>query len=81
VTLAVTKNTSLGRIVWRQRMPVSREHRSFLTGNQWDIVLLSGRGKTPTLCAFPVFSVAVTAMFCDTCGDGANYLLWNCLAS
>jgi hypothetical protein len=35
---------------------VSREHRLSLTGSRWDIRWLSGRGKTPTLCVFPVVS-------------------------
>jgi hypothetical protein len=60
VTFAVTENTSAGRVFWRQRVLVSREHRLSLTGNRWDILWLSGRGKTPTLCVFPVFSAAVT---------------------
>jgi hypothetical protein len=31
---------------------------------------VSGRGKTPTFCVFPVFSVAVMEKCCDACGDG-----------
>jgi hypothetical protein len=145
VTLAVTGNTISGRVVWRQRVLVSREHRlSFrpevdghtvaerswkdadfvcipvfsvavmekccdacgdgeyyfrssclasegadvsrwhrlpLTGNRWDILWLSGRGKTPTLCVFPVFSVAVMEKCCDPCGDGEYYFRSGCLAS
>jgi hypothetical protein len=73
VTLAVTGNTISGRVVWRQRVLVSREHRLFLTGSRWDIRWLSGRGKTPTLCVFPVFSVAVIENCCDAGGDGENY--------
>jgi hypothetical protein len=81
VTLAVTGNTISGRVVWRQRMLSSREHRLSLTGSRWDIRWLSGRGKTPTLCVFPVFSVAVMEKCCDTCGDGEYYFRSCCLAS
>jgi hypothetical protein len=35
---------------------------------------MSGRGKTPTFCVFPVFSVAVMEKCCDACGDGEYYL-------
>jgi hypothetical protein len=70
VTLAVTENTSLGRVFWQQRMALFWQHRLSLTGSGWDIRWLSGRGKTPTLCAFPVFSVAVMEKCCDACGDG-----------
>jgi hypothetical protein len=59
VTVAVTRNTSSGHVARRQRMLVSAEHRFSLTGNRRDILWLSGRGKTPTLCVFPVFSAAV----------------------
>jgi hypothetical protein len=34
---------------------------------------VSGRGKTPTFCVFPVFSVAVMEKCCDACGDGEYY--------
>jgi hypothetical protein len=70
VTFSVAENTSCCLGVWRQRMPVSREHRLSLTGSRWDILWLSGRGKTPTfLCTFcswrggygeSVMTVAVT---------------------
>jgi hypothetical protein len=73
VTPAVTENTSLGRVVWQQRMPLFREHRLSLNGSGWDIRWLSGRGKTPTLCVFPVFSVAVMEECCDAGGDGEYY--------
>jgi hypothetical protein len=59
VTLAVTGNTISGQAVRRHRMRVSPYRRSSLTGSRWDIRWLSGRGKTPTLCVFRVFSVAV----------------------
>jgi hypothetical protein len=70
VTLAVTENTSLGRVVSHHRMPLFWEHRLSLTGSRWDIRWLSGRGKTPTLCVFPVISVAFMERCCDACGDG-----------
>jgi hypothetical protein len=70
VTLAVTGNTISGRVVRRQRVPVFEGHRLPLTGSRWDIRWLSGRGKTPTFCVFPVFSVAVMEKCCDACGDG-----------
>jgi hypothetical protein len=79
VTLAVTGNTISGRVVWRQRMLVSREHRLSLTGSRWDILWLSGRGKTPTFCAFPVIGVAVMEKCCDGCGDGntiSGHVVW-----
>jgi hypothetical protein len=52
-----------------------------LTGNRWDKRWLSGRGKTPTLCVFPVFSVAVMKKCCDVCGDGEYYCRLSFLAS
>jgi hypothetical protein len=70
VTLAVTGKTISCRDVWRYRMRASLYHRSSLTGSGWDIRWLSGRGKKPTLCVFPLFSVAVMEKCCDVCGDG-----------
>jgi hypothetical protein len=81
VTLAVTENTISGQVVWRHRVLLSQEHRLLLTGSRWDIRWLSGRGKTPTLCVFPVFSVAVMEKCCDACGDGEYYFRSGCLAS
>jgi hypothetical protein len=81
VTFAVTGNTITARVVWRQRMLVSREHRLSLTGSRWDILWLSGRGKTPTFCVFPVIGVAVMEKCCDGCGDGEYYFRSCCLAS
>jgi hypothetical protein len=49
---------------------VFEKHRLALTGSRLDIRWLSGRGKTPTFCVFPVFSVAVMEKCCDACGDG-----------
>jgi hypothetical protein len=34
-------------------------HRLSFTGCRWDIRWLSGRGKRPTFCVFPVFRVAL----------------------
>jgi hypothetical protein len=44
-----------------------------LTGSRWDIRLVSYSEKTPTVCVFPVFSVAVMEKCCDACGDGNKY--------
>jgi hypothetical protein len=69
VTFSVTENTSSCVVVRRQRMPLSWEHRLSLTGSRWDILWLSGRGMTPTFCAFSVIGVAVMEKCCDGCGD------------
>jgi hypothetical protein len=34
---------------------------------------VSGRGKAPTFCVFPLFSVVVMEKCCDACGDGEYY--------
>jgi hypothetical protein len=81
VTLALTENASLGRVVWRQRMPVSREHRPFWAGSRWGIRGMIGRGNAKILCVFPVIGVAVRVKSCDACGDGEYYLRSSCLAS
>jgi hypothetical protein len=70
VTLAVTRITISGRVFRRQRVPVFQRHRLTLTGSRWDIRWLIGRRTKPTLCVFPVFSVAVMEKSCDACGDG-----------
>jgi hypothetical protein len=67
--------------VWRQIVSVYRRHRMSLTGSRWDIRWVSGRGKTLTFCAFPVFSVAVMEKCCDACGDGNCYFQSGCSAS
>jgi hypothetical protein len=69
VTLAVAGNTISGRVVTTSEVPMSMKRRLPLTGSRWDIRWLSGRGMTPTLCVFPVFSVAVMEKCCDACGD------------
>jgi hypothetical protein len=51
-------------------MTVFQGHRLPLTGSRWDIRWVSGRGKSPTVFVFPVFSVTVMEKCCDTCGDG-----------
>jgi hypothetical protein len=81
VTLAVTGNTIPGHAVWRQRMWVSPKHRLSFIRSRWNIRWQSGREKTPTLCVFPVITVAVIKKFCDACGDGEYYFLSGCLAS
>jgi hypothetical protein len=73
VTLAVTGNTISCRVVRRPRTPVFECLRLPLTVSRWDIRWLSGRWKTPTLCVFSVFSVAVMDKCCDACGDGEYY--------
>jgi hypothetical protein len=80
-TLAVTGNTNSGRVVWRQRVLISRLHRFLLSGSRWDIRWLRGRGKTPTLCVFPVLSASVMEKCCDACGVGEYYFRSSCLSS
>jgi hypothetical protein len=63
------------------RMAVIDLLRLPLTGSRWDRRWLSGRGKTPTLCVFPIFRVAVMEKRCNACGDGDNHFLSSCLAS
>jgi hypothetical protein len=41
---------------------------------------MSGGGKTPTFCVFPVFSVAVMEKCCDACGDEEYYFRSSCSA-
>jgi hypothetical protein len=81
VTVAVTGSTISCRVGWRQMVLMSREHRLPLTGSRWDIRWLSGRGKTPTLCVFPVFSAAAMEKCCDGGGDGEYFFRTSCLAS
>jgi hypothetical protein len=52
---------------------VCQRHRLPLTVSRPDLRLVSYSGKTPTLCVFPVFSVAVMEKCCDACGDGEYY--------
>jgi hypothetical protein len=61
------------------RIPVASNAVDY--GNRWDIRWVSGRGKTPTFCVFPVFSVAVMEKCCDAYGDGDYYLQSGSLAS
>jgi hypothetical protein len=75
VTLAVTRNTASGCVIQRHRVPTYQYHRLPLSGSRWDIRWVSGGGKTPTFCVFPVFSVAVMEKCCDACGDGEYYFL------
>jgi hypothetical protein len=56
------------------------KHRLPLSGSRWDIRWVSGGGKTPTFCVFPVFSVAVMEKCCDACGDGEYYFRSGCSA-
>jgi hypothetical protein len=81
VTLAVTGILFPVGLFGVANVQVSEKHRLSLTGSRWDIRWLSGRGKTPTLCVFPVFSEAVMEKCCDACGDGEYYFRSSCLAS
>jgi hypothetical protein len=81
VTLAVMVDTNSDGVLRRQRMPVFEWHRLSLTGCRLDIGRLSGRGKTPTFCVFPVFSVAVMEKCCEACVDGEYYFRSSCLLS
>jgi hypothetical protein len=81
VTLAVTSNTTSGQVVRRQRMPCFEVALIAVDRKSIDIRRLSGRGKTPTFCVFPVFSVAVMEKCCDACGDGKYYYRSICLLS
>jgi hypothetical protein len=69
VTLAVTGNTNSGCVVRLQRVPVYGKQRLPLSGSRWDIRWMSGGGKTPTFCVFPVFRVAVMEKCCDAYGE------------
>jgi hypothetical protein len=81
LTLSVTRKATSSLVVRGRRSLLSQVHRLPLTGSRWDIRWLSGRGRTPTLCLFRVFSVAVMEKCCDARGDGEYYLLSGCLAS
>jgi hypothetical protein len=70
VTLAVTGNTTSGRVIRLHRVPVFHRHRLPLTGSRWDKRWLSSRRTKATFCVFPVFNVAVMEKGCDACGDG-----------
>jgi hypothetical protein len=81
VTLPVTGNTISGPVFRRRRMPVFEWLRLPLTGNRWDIRWLSGRGKTPTMCVFPLFSIAVKERCVEASGYWEYHFLWVCWAS
>jgi hypothetical protein len=70
VTLAVTGNTSSGRVLRRHRVTVFQRHRLLLTGSRRDMRFMSYRGKTPTFCVFPVFSVHMAVM--EKCRDASG---------
>jgi hypothetical protein len=55
---------------------VYKSHGLPMTGSRWDVRWVSGGGKTPTFCVFPVFSVAVMEKCWDACGDG-EYSFWS----
>jgi hypothetical protein len=73
VTLAVTENTICGRRFRRFGVTVCQRHRLPLTGSRPDLRLVIYSIKSPTFCAFPVFSVAVMEKCCDACGEGEYY--------
>jgi hypothetical protein len=77
VTLTVTVGI-LFPVGWfrSQSVPVFQWHRLLFTRSRWDIRWLSGRGKTPTFCVFPVFSAAVMEKCCDAYGDFAVGILF-----
>jgi hypothetical protein len=81
VTVVVTGTTISCRVVWRRIMPVFHWLSMPSTGSRWDIRWLSGRGKTPTFCGFPVITVAFMEKCCDARGDREYYFLSGCLAS
>jgi hypothetical protein len=70
VTLAVTGILFPVGLFGVRECPVFQRHRLPLTGSRWDIRWLIGRRTKPTLCVFPVFSVAAMEKSCDACGDG-----------
>jgi hypothetical protein len=73
VTLAVTGNTTSGRVDRAYTVTVFYWRRLALTRSRWDIRLVSYSERTPTFCVFPVFSVAVIKKCCDACGDMEYY--------
>jgi hypothetical protein len=81
VTLAVTGSTISARVVWHHVTQLLQLPRLPLNGSRWDILWLSGRGKTPTLCVFPVVSASVMEKCCDACGVGEYYFRSSCLSS
>jgi hypothetical protein len=81
VTLVVTRINISCRVVRHMNILVSREHRLSLTGSRWDIRWLSGRGRTLTLCVFPVITVAVMEKCCDARGDREYYFRSGCSTS
>jgi hypothetical protein len=66
----VTGNTISGRVLRRHRVTVFQRHRLLLTGSRRDMRFMSYRGKTPTFCVFPVFSVHMAVM--EKCRDASG---------
>jgi hypothetical protein len=72
--LAMTGNTTSGRIFRRQRVPVFQGHRLRFIGSRWGIRWLIGRRTKPTFCVFRILRMAVMEKCCDACGDEEYYL-------
>jgi hypothetical protein len=81
VTLAMTGNTTSGRIFRRQRVPVFQGHRLPLTGSRWKMRWLIGSRTKPTFCIYSVFSVAVVKKCCHACDDREYFFRSGCPAS
>jgi hypothetical protein len=65
LSLAVRGNSISGRVVRRQRVPLSDKHRLPWMGSRWDIRWVSSGGKTRFFC---VFRVAVMERCFEACG-------------
>jgi hypothetical protein len=81
VTLALKCSIISAGVVWRHGTQLLQLHGLPFTGSRLDILWLSGRRKTPTLCVFPVLSASVMEKCCDACGNGEYYFGSSCLAS
>jgi hypothetical protein len=73
VTLAVNRNSIQSRVFRRQRILVFQRQRLPLTGSRWHLRWVIGRRTKPTFCVSPVFSMAVMAKCCNSCGDREYY--------
>jgi hypothetical protein len=81
VTLALARTSTSGQVARLQRMSGLQEDRLALSESRCDIRWLIGRGKTPTLCVIPLFSVAAMEKCCDACGDEEYYFMSGSSAS
>jgi hypothetical protein len=64
--LAVSVNSSSGRVFGFQRVPMFEGHRLPSTGSRWDIRWVSGGGKS----IFCVFRLAIMEAGFEACGLG-----------